>query len=100
LEPSPATESDQPISIPFQIRTLQVDAVHLNDIRKAGLCDETWQAFAALLPVRAVGVMGDGRTYDQARALRAVTSTDGMTADHYPFDHALLGHVANRIINE
>ena len=78
----------------------QVDAVYLDEIRKSGLYDEIWQAFAVLLPVRTVGVMGDGRTYDQACALRAVTSTDGMTADYYPFDHAFLGRVANRIINE
>src|SRR5215475_10065935 len=78
----------------------KVDAVYLDEIRKAGLYDQIWQAFAVLLPVRTVGVMGDGRTYDQACALRAVTSTDGMTADYYPFDHAFLGRVANRIINE
>lgn len=78
----------------------QVDAVYLDEIRKAGLYDQIWQAFAVLLPVRTVGVMGDGRTYDQACALRAVTSTDGMTADYFPFDHAFLGRVANRIINE
>src|SRR5277367_926190 len=77
-----------------------VDAVYLDEIRKSGLYDEIWQAFAVLLPVRTVGVMGDGRTYDQACALRAVTSTDGMTADYYPFEHAFLGRVANRIINE
>ncbi len=78
----------------------EVDAVYLDEIRKAGLYDAIWQAFAVLLPVRTVGVMGDGRTYDQACALRAVTSTDGMTADYYPFDHAFLGRVASRIINE
>ena len=78
----------------------QVDAIYLDEIRKSGLYDEIWQAFAVLLPVRTVGVMGDGRTYDQACALRAVTSTDGMTADYYPFEHAFLGRVANRIINE
>jgi GMP synthase (glutamine-hydrolysing) len=78
----------------------EVDAVYLDEIRKAGLYDEIWQAFAVLLPVRTVGVMGDGRTYDQACALRAVTSTDGMTADYYPFPHDFLGRVANRIINE
>ncbi|MGD9880778.1 MAG: glutamine-hydrolyzing GMP synthase, partial [Reyranella sp.] len=78
----------------------KVDAVYLDEIRKAGLYDAIWQAFAVLLPVRTVGVMGDGRTYDQACALRAVTSTDGMTADYYPFDHSFLGRVANRIINE
>jgi GMP synthase (glutamine-hydrolysing) len=78
----------------------KVDAVYLDEIRKAGLYDEIWQAFAVLLPVRTVGVMGDGRTYDQACALRAVTSTDGMTADYYPFPHEFLGRVATRIINE
>ncbi|SJZ61209.1 GMP synthase (glutamine-hydrolysing) [Enhydrobacter aerosaccus] len=78
----------------------KVDAVYLDEIRKAGLYDEIWQAFAVLLPVRTVGVMGDGRTYDQACALRAVTSTDGMTADYYPFPHDFLGRVAARIINE
>ena len=78
----------------------EVDAVYLDEIRKSGLYDEIWQAFAVLLPVRTVGVMGDGRTYDQACALRAVTSTDGMTADYYPFEHAFLGRVAARIINE
>jgi GMP synthase (glutamine-hydrolysing) len=78
----------------------RVDAVYLDEIRKAGLYDDIWQAFAVLLPVRTVGVMGDGRTYDQACALRAVTSTDGMTADYYPFPHEFLGRVATRIINE
>ena len=78
----------------------RVDAVYLDEIRKAGLYDEIWQAFAVLLPVRTVGVMGDGRSYDQACALRAVTSTDGMTADYYPFPHEFLGQVATRIINE
>jgi GMP synthase (glutamine-hydrolysing) len=65
-----------------------------------GLYDEIWQAFAAILPVRTVGVMGDGRTYDYACALRAVTSVDGMTADYYPFTHDFLGETATRIINE
>ena len=78
----------------------QADAVYLDEIRKAGLYDEIWQAFAVLLPVRTVGVMGDARTYDYVCALRAVTSTDGMTADYYPFDHGFLGRVATRIINE
>jgi GMP synthase (glutamine-hydrolysing) len=76
------------------------DAIYLEEIRAAGLYDAIWQAFAVLLPVRTVGVMGDGRTYDNACALRAVTSTDGMTADVYPFDLAFLGRVANRIVNE
>ncbi len=78
----------------------KVDTVYLDEIRKAGLYDKIWQAFAVLLPVRTVGVMGDGRTYDYACALRAVTSTDGMTADYYPFEHSFLGRVATRIINE
>ena len=76
------------------------DAIYLEEIRNAGLYDAIWQAFAVLLPVRTVGVMGDGRTYDYACALRAVTSTDGMTADFYPFPHDFLGRVATRIINE
>ncbi|EME71491.1 GMP synthase [Paramagnetospirillum caucaseum] len=78
----------------------KADAIYLEEIRKAGLYDEIWQAFAVLLPVRTVGVMGDSRSYDYACALRAVTSTDGMTADFYPFDMAFIGRVANRIINE
>ncbi|HEU0072235.1 MAG TPA: glutamine-hydrolyzing GMP synthase [Alphaproteobacteria bacterium] len=78
----------------------QADTVYLDEIRKAGLYDVIWQAFAVLLPVRTVGVMGDSRSYDYALALRAVTSTDGMTADYYPFEHSFLGRVANRIINE
>ncbi len=76
------------------------DTIYLDEIRKAGLYDTIWQAFAVLLPVRTVGVMGDGRTYDHVCALRAVTSVDGMTADYYPFDHEFLGRTANRIINE
>jgi GMP synthase (glutamine-hydrolysing) len=78
----------------------KADAIYLDEIRKAGLYDAIWQAFAVLLPVRSVGVMGDGRTYDNVLALRAVTSTDGMTADYFPFDHAFLGRCATRIINE
>ncbi|MFN3958893.1 MAG: glutamine-hydrolyzing GMP synthase [Parvularculaceae bacterium] len=78
----------------------RADAVYLDEIRKAGLYDDIWQAFAVLLPVRSVGVMGDGRTYDHVLALRAVTSTDGMTADYYPFSHDFLGRCATRIINE
>ena len=78
----------------------KADAVYLEEIRNAGLYDAIWQAFAVLLPVRTVGVMGDGRTYDNVCALRAVTSTDGMTADIYPFDAAFLSRVATRIINE
>jgi GMP synthase (glutamine-hydrolysing) len=78
----------------------KADSIYLEEIRNAGLYDAIWQAFAVLLPVRTVGVMGDSRSYDYALALRAVTSTDGMTADFYPFDMAFLGRVANRIINE
>jgi GMP synthase (glutamine-hydrolysing) len=78
----------------------KADAVYLEEIRKAGLYDEIWQAFAVLLPVRTVGVMGDSRTYDHVCALRAVTSTDGMTADFYPFPHDVLGRIATRIVNE
>ena len=77
-----------------------VDAIFLEEIRAAGLYDTIWQAFAVLLPVRTVGVMGDNRTYDQACALRAVTSTDGMTAEFYPFDMGFLGRVAGRIVGE
>jgi GMP synthase (glutamine-hydrolysing) len=76
------------------------DAVFLDEIRKAGLYNEIWQAFAVLLPVRTVGVMGDGRTYESVCALRAVTSVDGMTADFFGFDTHFLGRVATRIINE
>ena len=78
----------------------KADAVFIDQIRKHGLYDEIWQAFVAILPVKTVGVMGDGRTYDYACALRAVTSVDGMTADYYPFTHEFLGETATRIINE
>lgn len=78
----------------------QADAIFLEEIRKAGLYESIWQAFAVLLPVRTVGVMGDARTYDHVCALRAVTSTDGMTADYFPFPHDFLGRTATRIINE
>jgi len=78
----------------------KADAIYLEEIRTAGLYDAIWQAFAVLLPVRTVGVMGDERTYEYVCALRAVTSTDGMTADWYPFDHAFLAGVSARIVNE
>lgn len=78
----------------------EADAIYIDQIRKHGLYDDIWQAFVAILPVRTVGVMGDGRTYDYACALRAVTSVDGMTADYYPFSHEFLGETATRIINE
>ncbi|HLL59983.1 MAG TPA: glutamine-hydrolyzing GMP synthase [Allosphingosinicella sp.] len=78
----------------------KADAIYLEEIRNAGLYDAIWQAFAVLLPVKTVGVMGDGRTYEYVCGLRAVTSTDGMTADVYPFDSAFLSGVATRIVNE
>ena len=78
----------------------KADAIYLEEIRQAGLYDEIWQAFAVLLPVRSVGVMGDFRTYENVCALRAVTSTDGMTADWYQFPHEVLGRISSRIINE
>lgn len=78
----------------------KADVIYLDEIKKAGLYDDIWQAFAVLLPVRTVGVMGDARTYDYVCALRAVTSTDGMTAEYYPFSHEFLGRTSTRIINE
>jgi GMP synthase (glutamine-hydrolysing) len=78
----------------------EADAVFIDQIRQHGLYDAIWQAFVVLLPVRTVGVMGDGRSYDHACALRAVTSVDGMTADYYPFTHDFLSETATRIINE
>ena len=93
--PLPGTISREKLDI-----LRQADFVFLDEIRKAGLYDKIWQAFAVLLPVRTVGVMGDGRTYDFVCALRAVTSVDGMTADFYPFDMTFLGRAATRIINE
>lgn len=78
----------------------KADVVYLDEIHKAGLYNDIWQAFAVLLPVRTVGVMGDGRSYDYVLGLRAVTSVDGMTAESYPFEHAFLARVATRLINE
>ncbi|MDR3525867.1 MAG: glutamine-hydrolyzing GMP synthase [Rhizomicrobium sp.] len=78
----------------------KADTIYLDEIRQAGLYDKIWQAFAVLLPVKTVGVMGDGRTYDFVCALRAVTSTDGMTADYYPFEHSFLARVSTRLVNE
>jgi len=91
--PGPVTREDCEI-------LRKADAIYLDEIRKAGLYDAIWQAFAVLLPVRTVGVMGDARSYDKVCGLRAVTSTDGMTAESYPFDHSFLAAVATRIINE
>jgi len=94
------------IRIPGEITRERLDIlrlaedIYIEEIRRAGLYDEIWQAFAVLLPVRTVGVMGDFRTYDYVVGLRAVTSTDGMTADFYPFDMAFIGRVATRIVNE
>ena len=86
---------------PDKVKILQLaDEIYIEEIRRAGLYDDIWQAFAVLLPVKTVGVMGDSRTYDYVVGLRAVTSTDGMTADFYPFDMAFIGNVATRIINE
>jgi len=76
------------------------DEIYIEEIRRSGQYDDIWQAFAVLLPVKTVGVMGDFRTYEYVVGLRAVTSTDGMTADFYPFDMKFLGHVATRVINE
>lgn len=94
------------IRIPGEITTdkldilRKADTIYLEEIRSAGLYDAIWQAFAVLLPVKTVGVMGDARSYEYVCALRAVTSTDGMTADYYPYDHEFLGRVSTRIINE
>jgi len=86
---------------PEAVETLQqADAIYLDEIRKAGLYDQIWQAFAVLLPVKTVGVMGDARTYEKVLALRAVTSTDGMTADFFEFPWDVLGRTATRIVNE
>jgi GMP synthase (glutamine-hydrolysing) len=86
---------------PERLDTLrEADAIYLEEIRAAGLYDSIWQAFAVLLPVQSVGVMGDARTYENVLALRAVTSRDGMTADWYPFPHDVLGRISTRIINE
>jgi GMP synthase (glutamine-hydrolysing) len=78
----------------------RADAIYLQEIRNAGLYEDIWQAFAVFLPVRSVGVMGDGRTYENVVALRAVTSSDGMTADWFQFPHDVLARISNRIINE
>src|SRR5437867_1955290 len=78
----------------------RVDAIYIDEIRAAGLYDQIWQAFAVLLPIKSVGVMGDGRTYDHVVALRAVTSRDGMTADWFPFPPEVLARISSRVINE
>ena len=84
-----------------KLRVLRkADAIYLEELRAAGIYDDIWQAFAVLLPVQTVGVMGDARTYDHVLALRAVTSVDGMTADFYRFPWDVLGHIATRIVNE
>ena len=78
----------------------KADTIYIDEIKKAGLYNEIWQAFAVLLPVQTVGVMGDERTYEYVCALRAVTSLDGMTADYYPYEQSFLANVSTRIINE
>ena len=78
----------------------EADAIVEQEIRQSGLYAETWQAFAVLLPIRTVGVMGDQRTYEHVAAIRAVTSLDGMTADWAKLPHEVLGKISNRIINE
>src|SRR6185295_11224082 len=78
----------------------QVDEIFIDSIRQAGLYPKIWQAFAVFLPIRSVGVQGDGRTHDHVVALRAVTSSDGMTADWYPFEPQFLAQVSSRICNE
>ena len=88
------------VSRPDLAMLQQADAIYLEEIRAAGLYDAIWQAFAVLLPIRSVGVMGDGRTYDQVIALRAVTSRDGMTADWFAFPPEVLSHISSRIANE
>ena len=89
-----------PVSEDRLVILREADAIYLEEIRAAGLYDDIWQAFAVLLPVRSVGVMGDSRTYEHVVALRAVTSRDGMTADWYPFPHEVLARISSRIINE
>jgi GMP synthase (glutamine-hydrolysing) len=89
-----------PVSEPALHVLRQADAIYLEEIRSANLYDEIWQAFAVLLPIRSVGVMGDERTYDNVVALRAVTSTDGMTADWYAFPHDVMARISDRIIRE
>ncbi|MCZ6786722.1 MAG: GMP synthase (glutamine-hydrolyzing), partial [Planctomycetota bacterium] len=86
---------------PGQLDTLRLaDHICQDEIRRAGLYTELWQSFVVLLPVQAVGVMGDGRTYESVAAVRAVTSVDAMTADWAPLPHDLLSRISNRIINE
>jgi len=89
-----------PVSLDRLDLLRQVDAIYIEEIREAALYEQIWQAFAVLLPIKSVGVMGDGRTYDHVVALRAVTSRDGMTADWFPFPPEVLARISNRIINE
>ncbi len=100
--PGPGLAIRMPGEITIEKRDIlrKADSVYLEEIRAAGLYDEIWQAFAVLLPVKSVGVMGDERTFEYVCALRAVTSTDGMTADYYPFEHDFLAKTSTRIINE
>ena len=89
-----------PVSRPVLNTLREADAVVVDEIRKAGLYRKVWQSFAVLLPVRSVGVMGDGRTYDKTIAIRAVDSADGMTADWARLPHDLLARMSTRLINE
>ena len=98
--PGLATRIPGPVSQEQITLLRQADDIYLDEIRAAGLYNEIWQAFCVLLPVKSVGVMGDSRTYEYVCALRAVTSTDGMTADYFPFDQDFLGQVARRIVNQ
>ena len=84
-----------------RVKILQeADNIYIEEIKEAGLYDKIWQAFAVLMPIKTVGVMGEHRSYEQVCGLRAVTSVDGMTADFYPFKGEFLSKVATRIINE
>jgi GMP synthase (glutamine-hydrolysing) len=78
----------------------EADDIYISELSAAGLYNDIWQAFAILLPINTVGVMGDSRTYEHVCVLRAVTSTDGMTADWYPMPHDLLGRISNRITSQ
>ena len=98
--PSPAPASPSAFRARWADILRKVDQIYIEEIRAAGLYDAIWQAFAVLLPVRSVGVMGDARSYEEVAALRAVTSTDGMTADFFPFPWDVLGRAATRIGNE
>jgi GMP synthase (glutamine-hydrolysing) len=97
ISPASARRTQAGEGRPNKLKILhKADTTYLDEIRKSGLYDKIWQALAVPLPVRTVGVMGDGRMYDYVLALRAVTSSDGMTADYYPFEHSFLARVSTR----